>query len=179
MVSNALVQTLEHNFASALELMEAMIRDCPEDLWQTDLWPTEAPTTPEPHGGLHGSAPWFLAYHAPSCLDYDFTGGFNRWEPPPPFDDNTYSFPNRVFTNSELLDYVVWCRGHVSQTLEALTEEMAVRQLPGSHRMEGMRFGVLLGSLPLHVVEHASQVRQFLTAADVKVRPMPGDRGYV
>jgi hypothetical protein len=45
--------------------------------------------------------------------------------------------------------------------------------------MAGMRFGVLLGSLPLHVVEHASQVRQFLTAAEIEVRPMPGDRGYV
>jgi hypothetical protein len=31
----------------------------------------------------------------------------------------------------------------------------------------------------LHVVEHASQIRQFLTAAGVTVRPMPGDRGYV
>jgi hypothetical protein len=32
--------------------------------------------------------------------------------------------------------------------------------------------------MPLHVFEHASQIRQFLTAAGVKVQPMPGDRGY-
>ena len=42
-----------------------------------------------------------------------------------------------------------------------------------------MLYGVIVGSIPLHVLEHAAQIRQFLTAAGVEVRPMPGDRGYV
>jgi hypothetical protein len=37
---------------------------------------------------------------------------------------------------------------------------------------------VIVGSMPLHVVEHASQIRQLLTAAGLTVQPMPGDRGY-
>jgi hypothetical protein len=78
-MSNASVQSLTHNFKEALPLMEAAMTDCPEDLWQTDLWPNEAPTRPGPHGGLHGSAPWFLGYHALSCLDYDLTGEFEPW----------------------------------------------------------------------------------------------------
>lgn len=41
-----------------------------------------------------------------------------------------------------------------------------------------MLFAVTVGSMPLHVVEHASQIRQFLTAAGVTMQPMPGDRGY-
>jgi hypothetical protein len=41
-----------------------------------------------------------------------------------------------------------------------------------------MLFGVMVGGTPLHVVEHASQIRQFLSGAGVKVQPMPGDRGY-
>ena len=41
-----------------------------------------------------------------------------------------------------------------------------------------MRYVALVGGLPLHVIEHASQIRQFLTASGVSVRPMPGDRGY-
>ena len=36
----------------------------------------------------------------------------------------------------------------------------------------------MVGSVPLHVLEHAAQIRQFLTAAGIKVQPMPGDRGY-
>ena len=55
-VSNAFVQSMAHNFEQALRLMEAALTDCPDDLWQTDLWPDEAPTAPAPHGGLHGSA---------------------------------------------------------------------------------------------------------------------------
>jgi hypothetical protein len=42
-----------------------------------------------------------------------------------------------------------------------------------------MLYGAIVGSMPLHVVEHASQIRQFLTAAGIKVQPMPGDREYV
>src|SRR5206468_2804518 len=38
--------------------------------------PDEAPTGPTPHGGLHGSAPWFLAYHALLTFDYDLTAEF-------------------------------------------------------------------------------------------------------
>jgi hypothetical protein len=166
-VTNAFVLSMARNFEQALRLMEAALTDCPDDLWQTG-----------PHGGLHGSAPWFLGYHALTTLDYDLTGEFEPWAPPQPFDDNTYSFPNRMFTKPELLGYVDWCRGRVPQTLDALTEEMAARPLPSAHRYHGMLFGVLVGSMPLHVVEHASQIRQFLTAAGVKVQPMPGDRGY-
>jgi len=83
-----------------------------------------------------------------------------------------------MFTKPELLGYVVYCRGRVRETLDTLTEEMAARPLPSPHRYHGMLFGVIAGSIPLHVVEHASQIRQFLSAAGVKVQPMPGDRGY-
>jgi hypothetical protein len=177
-VSTTIALSLTQNFASALRLMEAALTDCPDDLWQTDLWPDEAPTGPAPYGGLHGSAPWFLGYHALSCLDYDLAAELEPWQPPKPFDENTYSFPNRVFAKPELLAYVDWCRDRVGQTLGTLTEVTAARPLPEAHRSHGVQYGVLVGSIPLHVVEHASQVRQFLTSVGVTVQPMPGDRGY-
>jgi hypothetical protein len=177
-VTSPFVQSMSSNFEQALRLMEAALTDCPDDLWETDLWPDEAPTHPTPHGGLHGSAPWFLAYHALSTLDYDLTAEFERWEPPQPFDENTYAFPNRVFTRAELLGYIDYCRGRVRRTLQSLTEDSAARPLPDAHRYHGTPYGVIVGSMPLHVLEHASQIRQFLTAAGIKVQPMPGDRGY-
>ena len=177
-MTNPFVQSMSSNFEVALRLMEAALTDCPDDLWEKDLWPDEAPTGPTPHGGLHGSAPWFLGYHALLTLDYDLTAEFEPWEPPPPFDENTYASPNRMFTKSELLGYADYCRGKVHRTLGALTEEAAARPLPDAHRYHGMLYGEIVGSLPLHVVEHASQIRQFLTAAGVRVQPMPGDRGY-
>ena len=122
------------NFEEALRLMAAAIADCPDDLWETDLWPDEAPTAPTPQGGLHSSAPWFLAYHALLTLDYDLSAEFEPWEPPEPFDENTYAFPNRVFTKAELLGYIAYCRGRVRTTLDALTEEVAAQPLPATPR---------------------------------------------
>ncbi|UAB92485.1 hypothetical protein Dvina_29510 [Dactylosporangium vinaceum] len=177
-MANVFVQSLARNFEQALRLMEAALADCPDELWAADLWPDEAPTAAAAHGGLHSSAPWFLGYHALSILDYDLAGEFEPWAPPAPFDDNTYGFPNRRFTRPELLGYVDWCRDRVRLTLDGLTEQVAARPLPSAHRYHGTLFGVLVGGLPLHVVEHAAQLRQHLTAAGVTVRPMPGDRGY-
>jgi hypothetical protein len=128
---------------------------------------------------LHGSAPWFLAYHALLTLGYDLTAEFEPWDPPQPFDQNTYACPNRMFTKAELLGYIDYCREKVRGTLDALTEDTASRPLPGTHRYQGMLYGVLVGRAPLHVLAHASQIRQFLTAAGIRVQPMPGDRGYL
>ncbi|MGH9090497.1 MAG: hypothetical protein ACRDZR_03815 [Acidimicrobiales bacterium] len=175
---NPYVQSMASNFDTALRLMEAALEDCSDELWESDLWPDEAPTGPTPHGGQHGSAPWFLAYHALLTLDYDLAAELEPWEPPQPFDESTYAFPNRVFTKAELLGYLHYCRDRVRRTLDGLTATVAARQLPDAHRYHGMLYGVIVGSVPLHVLEHASQIRQFLTAAGVKVRPMPGDRGY-
>jgi hypothetical protein len=166
------------NFEQALRLLEVSLTDCPDILWETDLWPDEALTGPTPHGGLHGSAPWFLAYHALLTLDYDLTAEFEPWTPPQPFDENTYAFPHRVFTKVELLGYVDYCRARVRRTLDALSEETAARLLPDAHRYRGMPYGVIVGGMPLHVLEHASQIRQFLGTAGVRVQPMPGDRGF-
>jgi hypothetical protein len=108
------------------------------------------------------------------CLSAEF----EPWEPPDPFDENTYSFPNRRFIKGELLGYIDYCRGRVRRTLDGLTEDAAARPLPRAHRYQGVRYGVIVGGVPLHVLEHACQIRQFLTTTGVTVQPMPGDRGY-
>jgi hypothetical protein len=173
------VQSIARNFEEALRLMEAALHDCPDDLWEKDLWPDEALTGPTSYGGVHGLAPWFLAYHALFTLDYDLAGEFEPWQPPQPFDENTYSFPNRVFTRAELLGYVDYCRARARRTLDDDFEEKAARSLLDAHRNHGVLYGEVVGGIPMHVIEHASQIRQFLTSSGVKVRPMPGDRGYV
>jgi len=172
-MTTVFVQMLGDQYGYALNLMGNALGDCPDHLWETDLWPDEAPAGLAWEGskGLGGSAPWNIAHHALVCLDYDLTGGFEPWEPPPPFDEREYAYPTRLFTRSELLGYVDWCRGRGHQVLDALTEESAARPLPSTHRYHGTLFGVIIGSIPLHVVEHASQIRQFITAAGVKAQP--------
>jgi hypothetical protein len=128
--ANPFVQSMAGNFEEALRLMEAALTDCPDDLWETDLCPDEAPTSPTPHGGLHGSAPWFLASDAPLTLDDDPTAEFEPWEPPKPFDENTSAFADRVFTKAELLGYVDFCRGRARQTRDAPTEAAGIKVQP-------------------------------------------------
>ena len=41
-VTNPFVQSYARNFDDALRLLEAALSDCPEELWETDLWPDEA-----------------------------------------------------------------------------------------------------------------------------------------
>jgi hypothetical protein len=175
-VANPLVLSTSRNFDVALRLMATALTDCPDGLWEKDLWPDEAPTGPTSHGGLHGSAPWFLAYHALLTLDYDLAAEFEPWEPPQPFDENTFAFPNRIFTRAELLGYTDYCGARVRQTLDERFEEKAAWPLPEAHRERGVLYGVMVGGIPLHIIEHASQIRQFLTSAGVRVQPMPGDR---
>ena len=88
--------------------------------------------------GTHGSdaargtarlGPWFLEYHALLTPDYDLTAEFEPWEPPLPFDENPYAFPNRLFTKAEVLGYIDYRRGRVRRTLDALTEDAAARPL--------------------------------------------------
>lgn len=97
---------------------------------------------------------------------------------PQPFVENTYGFPNRIFTKAELLEFADYCCGRVRRTLAGQTEDAAARPLPEAHRYHGTPYGVIVGGIPVHVLEHAAQIRQFRTAGGVKVQPMPGDRRY-
>ena len=168
-MTSALVQSLRYNFDHALGQLESALNDCPDGLWEQDLWPDEAPTQRQEDGALRGSSPWILGHHAMICMDYDLTGEFSAWEPPPPIRDFLlYADATRVFTKPELLDYLGHCQEHVRETLDSLTDEAALQPLPDRHRYRGMLFGVLLGSIPPHVVEHAAQIHQFLRAASDK-----------
>src|SRR5260221_3195383 len=61
-VSNAFVQSMALNFEQALRLMEAALTDCPDELWQGDFWPGQAPTGPGPPRGLHRPGSPLLAF---------------------------------------------------------------------------------------------------------------------
>lgn len=66
-----------------------------------------------------------------------------------------------------MLGYVDYCRQRVRDTLSDLTDVKAATILPPPHRYHGRPFAWELTALPLHTVEHASQIRQFITAVDV------------
>ncbi len=181
------MESLGRNFEGALDLLEAAIRDCTDELWESSMWVVLERDAEAELAGPHGtlvtnpaerqalvqlhSKPWSITWHALEVLDYDLSGEFVPWSPPPPFTGMAHwrdltTLPS-AWTRSELLGYAEFCRQRVQDALLGLTDEDAARPLPPEHRYHGEPFAWGLARLPLHTVEHASQIRQFITAAGV------------
>lgn len=93
------VESLSRNGDAALDLLAAAMRDCPDDLWASRMWAVPAdvfgPAPPGPDRkpvtdpaartalAQRRATPWSVAWHALETLDYDLTGAFGAWVPPP------------------------------------------------------------------------------------------------
>jgi len=188
-------ECLGRALGQALDLLTAAVRDCPGELWESPMWPVQPlppgqqflgpdwnPTTDPEQVALltlrwveRRSTPWSVAWHALECFDYDLSGEFEPWTPPPPFAGHPHwrdlpSLPV-AWTRTDLLDYVEHCRQRARTVLAGLTDAKAATPLPATHRYAGQPYASLLTSIPLHPTEHAAQVRQFV--ADATTRPQP------
>ncbi|MEX0784444.1 MAG: DinB family protein [Dehalococcoidia bacterium] len=185
------VESLGRSFEQALDMLAAAVRDCTDELWETPMWqvPALGPdhqflgsdwkpvTDPEQRSTLaqrwveRRSTPWSVAWHALEVFDYDLSGELGPWAPPPPFSGHPHwrdlpSLP-AVWSRSESLGYIDYCRQRVGDTLAGMTEEKAVRPLPPTHRYGGQPHAWLITDLVRHTTEHGSQIRQFITAAGI------------
>ena len=135
------VESLGRNFVQALGLLEGAIRDCKDELGGSCMWDVPAP---DADSDLHGpdgplvtdpdsrralvqrhSKPWGVAWHALEVLDYDLTGEFAPWSPPPPFTGKAHwrdlTMLPTAWSRSDMLGYVDYCRQRVQDTLEGMT----------------------------------------------------------
>jgi hypothetical protein len=183
------VESLGRSFEQALDLLAAAVRDCTDELWETSMWLVPVPgpdrqfldsdwnpvTDAEQRSRLvqrwaeRWSTPWSLAWHALEILDYDLDGESGPWSPPPPFTGHPHwrdlpSLPG-AWSRSEVLAYVDYCRQRVGHVLADMTDEKAATPLPDAHRYRGQPHAWIIMSLVGHTTEHASQIRQFITAA--------------
>ena len=179
------VESLGRNFEGALALLEAAIRDCTDELWESSMWEVPVRAADKDLYGPDGhlvtdaasrhaltqrhSAPWSVAWHALEVLDYDLTGGFASWSPPPPFTTKAHwrdlTMLPTAWSRSDLLGYLHHCGQRVRETLQDITDEKAATPLPPTHRYRGQPYAWVLTGIPGHTIEHASQMRQFITAA--------------
>lgn len=183
-------RSVAHSLDEALGLLATAIRDCPDVLWESPMWPV--PALPADHQFLDSdwnpiiasdrrvtlaqrwlerrSTPWSVAWHALECFDYDLNGDFEPWAPPPPFTGHPHwrDLPSldAPWPRTELLSYVEYCRGRARDILAALTDEQAARPLPKSHRYGGEPHAQIIVGMVGHTTEHAAQIRQFMAQRD-------------
>ncbi len=185
------VESLSRNFHQALDLLAAAVRDTPDGLWEQSMWQVPAPGAdqqflrpdwiPITDAGQRStlierwvqrrSTPWSVAWHALEVFDYDLNGELGPWSPPPPFAGHPHwrdlpSLP-AAWSRSETLGYIDHCRQHAHDALEDMTDEKASTLLPPAHRYQGQPYAWIITALVGHTTEHASQIRQFITAAGI------------
>jgi hypothetical protein len=110
-------------FGAAIDTLDDALRACPDDLWRARLWdnPSERPEY---------SQFWYRVYHALFWLDLYLTGAEEDFAPPAPFtliEMEEDDLPDRPYTQDELQAYLYYGRRKCQATIEALTDEMALR----------------------------------------------------
>jgi hypothetical protein len=66
-----------------------------------------------------------------------------------------------------MLGYLDYCRTRVRDTLADMTDEQAATPLPEAHRSSGQPHAWIVMGAVGHTIEHAAQIRQFITAASM------------
>ncbi len=98
-----------NQFGASIEMLENVIKMCPDDHWDTEL------------------NFWYTSFHCIFWTDYYLTTEPKNFEPPKPFTfsefDPTGKKPDRTYTKTELLLYLGYCRLKASQLIAGLTVE--------------------------------------------------------
>jgi hypothetical protein len=141
---------LWRQFSAAIDGIGDALRDCPDSLWEKNLWEDQ----PDQWVAPGFSAFWYLGY---------LTGAEEGFAPPAPFDlvemEPGEVLP-RTYTREELLHYLEYCRRKCQETIDALSVEQAYRlcQFPWGE----LPFAELLLYTLRHVQEHNAQLLMFL-----------------
>jgi hypothetical protein len=150
---------LWRQFGSAIDMLGGALRDCPDELWEKQLWEDQ----PDQWVAVGFSSFWYQCYHALFWLDLYLTGAEEGFAPPAPFDlveMEPHEVLPRTYTRAELLGYLEYCRRKCRETIGAMTIEQAYRLC---------RFA--WGELPFaelqlynlrHVQEHGAHLSMFL-----------------
>ena len=152
-------QMLWRQFGPAIDMLGDALRDCPAELWEKSLWEDQ----PDQWVAAGFSSFWYLGYHALFWLDLYLTGAEEGFAPPAPFDlvemEAGEALP-RIYTRSELLGYLEYCRGKCQETIAALSTEQASRLC--RFAWGELTFAELQLYNLRHVQEHGAQLRMFL-----------------
>jgi hypothetical protein len=106
-----------HQYGAALDTLESAVHSCPDSLWADRSQKHEY---------------WYLVFHTLFFHDLYLSERLEGFTPPAPFTLSEVNpdgeMPPRVYTKSELLDYLEHGRRKLRASVAALTEEHAAHK---------------------------------------------------
>jgi hypothetical protein len=155
-LDNTLKEAISQQFDAAIDMLENVLRACPEQLWQVRLW--DDPQIPR------SSEFWYILFHTLFWLDLYLSGSVEGFMPPAPFTldelDPSGIIPERPYTKDELQTYLEHTRIKCRMTLTALTDEKARQQC--TFTWGEITFAELLLDNMRHVQEHSAQLNMII-----------------
>jgi hypothetical protein len=148
-MNETLREILWQQFGASIDMLENAMLACSDDLWSN---------------GSKEFDFWYLAYHTLFFLDYDMSDSPSTFHPPEPFTlselDPTGVLPDRIYSKTELLNYLELGREKCRVRIEGLTDEKAQERFVSDFR----NFSILenLFQSMRHVQHHAAQLNQLL-----------------
>lgn len=131
---------------ATIDMLENAIRMCPDSIWDDE------------------SQFWYNAYHCIFYLDYYSSEEPQYFSPPEPYTlsefDPAGAMPERVYTKSELLDYLEYGRQKCRNLIGGLTAERAVQRFINEYRDYSI-LEVILYNMR-HVQHHSAQLNLLL-----------------
>jgi hypothetical protein len=172
-------------FDAAIDVLEAALRDCPDELWAASMW--QVPRTDRwmwPQPGVEPiperteesiqrfSAFWVIAHHCLWFLDFyvraDPTGfaspEYVRGGPPelPWPADGAAPLPEGSFSREALLRYAEHGRNQIRERIESMPEAEFQDACGPHHPHAGKTLLELLDVNLEHVIEHGGQMAGFV-----------------
>ncbi len=134
-------------YGATIDMLENAIVACPNDLWDKE------------------SKFWYIAYHTLFFLDYHCADDADSFMPPQPFTlsemDPSGLMPDRVYSKSELLDYLDYGRNRCHSKIKQLTVENIETPIPNNYKTDYSQVEILLNNIR-HVQHHTAQLNLLL-----------------
>lgn len=139
-------ESIWRQFGASIDTLENAIRKCPEEEWNTD------------------KLFWYWSYHALFWLDYYLSLEPKNFSPPSPFTMSEMSaaggLPERVYSQTELLDYLEKSRSKALNLMAGLTDELAEQRWRNDWK-DYTVLEIILYNMR-HVQHHAAQLNLLL-----------------
>ncbi len=140
---------LWQQLGASLDMLENAIKRCPLDVWGTKFAFDEY---------------WYISYHTLFFLDLYLSDGLDGFTPLEPFGlselDPEGKFPERVYSQEELLVYLEHSRKKAQHRIKTLTDEKA-KQICDYHYLKGNVLEMLFDTMR-HVQHHTAQLHLLL-----------------